>query len=101
VNQVTEAAEIVAQEAKTFERTGASHSARLPEDRITTHEALRTLTDASARLARALDALATEYDAPGLGDPSTVHVALDQAAAAAEDLGACTKLAARAIESEY
>lgn len=97
VNQVAEAADIVAQEAKTFERTTAAHT---PDERAAAHEALLTLTAASGRLAQALDVLASEYAVPGRAEPSTAHIALDQAAAAAEDLSACTRLAARAIDSD-
>lgn len=57
--------------------------------------------NASARkLARQLDMLSQRYDSGNVLEPSDVHVALDQAAAAAEDLATCTKAAARAIEDQ-
>jgi hypothetical protein len=59
---------------------------------------LLQLTTASERLTGLLDALASHYDAPGRAEPPTMHVALDQAAAAAEDLATCAKAAAEATD---
>lgn len=60
--------------------------------------ALLVLTDAGHQLARTLDSLADYYDAPGVPEPTTVYVALEQAAAAAEDLGVCIRRAAQALD---
>ncbi|MBE9376305.1 hypothetical protein IQ251_17790 [Saccharopolyspora sp. HNM0983] len=66
-------------------------------DRAAAREALLVLTSTAAALARQLDMLASAYASPGLAEDSEVHTALDQAAAAAEDLGTCTSVAAQAI----
>ncbi|RKT88192.1 hypothetical protein SAMN05421805_101370 [Saccharopolyspora antimicrobica] len=71
--------------------------ARSPEALVEAREALLHITATSARLARQLDGLAAACEQPNSTEPSEVHVALDQAAAAAEDLGNCTKVAAQAI----
>lgn len=71
---------------------------RSPEALIEVREALLAITATSARLARQLDGLVAACKQPANStEPSAVHVALDQAAAAAEDLGNCTKVAAQAI----
>ncbi|GAB3291108.1 hypothetical protein [Parasphingorhabdus pacifica] len=59
---------------------------------------LRAVTVSARKLARFLDALAQRYDSPNAAEPSDAQVALDQAAAAAEDLATCSKAAVRAIE---
>ncbi|QGK70082.1 hypothetical protein GIY23_11595 [Allosaccharopolyspora coralli] len=94
---ITGAAEIIAQEARSVEALEPQRS-RHPEteELEAARDALLALTSASHRLARLLDALAVEYARPG-PVPSASHVALDQAAAAAEDLGSCTRVAAHAI----
>ncbi|CAM02812.1 hypothetical protein [Saccharopolyspora erythraea] len=71
-----------------------------PEELAAAQEALLVVTAAGNKLARQLDLLAHRYSGSGLVQPSEVQVALDQAAAAAEDLGNCTKVAAQAIEDE-
>ncbi|MDA3643042.1 hypothetical protein LZ318_19780 [Saccharopolyspora indica] len=68
-----------------------------PEALVEAREALLLITATSARLARQLDGLAAACEQPNSTEPSEAHVALDQAAAAAEDLGNCTKVAAQAI----
>ncbi|SFS81998.1 hypothetical protein [Saccharopolyspora flava] len=70
-----------------------------PAEAVRARDALLDLSAASARLARQLDLLAADSGGAG-AEPPEVHVALDQAAAAAEDLGNCTRVAARAIEDE-
>ncbi|QUH06128.1 hypothetical protein HUO13_21195 [Saccharopolyspora erythraea] len=71
-----------------------------PDELAAAQEALLLVTAAGNKLARQLDLLANRYSGAGLVQPSEVQVALDQAAAAAEDLGNCTKVAAQAIEDE-
>ena len=55
---------------------------------------------AGRRLAKALDGLATQYERPHANRSSEVHIALDQAAAAAEDLANSTRIAAQALADE-
>lgn len=69
-------------------------------DRSEAREALLMLTSTAAALARQLDMLANTYASPGVAESSELHTALDQAAAAAEDLGTCTSVAAQAIVEE-
>lgn len=69
-------------------------------DRARARESLLMLTSTAAALARQLDMLANTYASPGVAESSDLHTALDQAAAAAEDLGACTSVAAQAIVEE-
>jgi hypothetical protein len=69
-------------------------------DALRAREALLDLSAASARLARELDQLAADAHKGGIV-PTDSHVALDQAAAAAEDMGSCTRAAARAIADEF
>lgn len=61
-------------------------------------ETLWRVITASKQLARSLDALARQYDEPTAAEPSAVHVALDQAAAAAEDVATCAKVAVQALD---
>ena len=96
-HEVSATAEVIAQAGRRLERSSARLTTA-PEELAAARDALLVVTAAGARLARQLDMLANEYDAPGLVEPSAVHIALDQAAAAAEDLGNCTKVAAQAIE---
>ncbi|GAA4881158.1 MULTISPECIES: hypothetical protein [Saccharopolyspora] len=67
-------------------------------DKEAARQALLALTAAGARLARQLDTLAARYESTSVAEPSATQVALDQAAAAAEDLGLSTRVAAQAIE---
>lgn len=60
-------------------------------------ELLQTVTQIGVRLAALLDALAGSYENPGVPEQRSAHIELDQAAAAAEDLGACARRAARAL----
>lgn len=62
-------------------------------------ESLLDVTEIGRQLAALLDALAEEYDHPGIPEQRTVQVALDQAAAAAEDLSACVYRAAEAMRT--
>ncbi|RCW46174.1 hypothetical protein DFQ14_102477 [Halopolyspora algeriensis] len=66
-----------------------------------TRDALLTVTEVGTKLAKLLDALATQYENPGVPEQRVAHLALDQAAAAAEDLGACTRRAAQALQSGH
>lgn len=85
---------------------GASTSARstqvpgVPEDPEHVRDRLLEITSSAFSLARFLDGLASQYHRVGTARPSDVHVALDQAAAAAEDLATCTKAAVLALEDE-
>ncbi|MFC7340252.1 hypothetical protein [Saccharopolyspora griseoalba] len=81
-------------------RAGAHGLAGSRADALRAREALLDLSAASARLARELDQLAADTARGGI-EPADSHVALDQAAAAAEDMGNCTRAAARAIEDEF
>lgn len=67
---------------------------------LTARDALLDVAVRGHRLALVLDGLAHRYATPGTARPSDAHVALDQAAAAAEDLGNCVKAAAAAIAEE-
>jgi hypothetical protein len=96
-NEVAETNEVIAQAATTF-NSDAVETTSEQGDLDRAREALLVLTSASKKLARLLDALASHYDAPDMPEPPKVHVALDQAAAAADDLGTCAKAAARAID---
>lgn len=78
---------------------GTRAIAGTPAEAARARDALLDLSAASARLARQLDLLAADSGGAG-SEPPEVHVALDQAAAAAEDLGNCTRVAARAIDDE-
>ncbi len=64
---------------------------------LSTRDALLDVAVRGHRLAVVLDGLAHRYATPGTAQPPDAHVALDQAAAAAEDLGNCVKAAAAAI----
>ncbi|GGI91282.1 hypothetical protein GCM10011581_30430 [Saccharopolyspora subtropica] len=92
-------AEVIAQAGRRLEES-SRRLAESPEELTTARDALRLLTAVGSRLARQLDTLANAYSTPNQAEPSAVHIALDQAAAAAEDLGNCTKVAAQAIEDE-
>ncbi|MCX2730262.1 hypothetical protein OOZ19_08425 [Saccharopolyspora sp. NFXS83] len=67
---------------------------------LSARDALLDVAVRGHRLALVLDGLAHRYATPGTARPSEAHVALDQAAAAAEDLGNCAKAAAAAIAEE-
>lgn len=84
-------------ENKTFDENGVD-DASVHADLARVRTTLLRLTTASERLTGLLDALASHYDAPGRAEPPTMHVALDQAAAAAEDLATCAKAAAEATD---
>ncbi|MER7011749.1 hypothetical protein ABT324_10010 [Saccharopolyspora sp. NPDC000359] len=88
--------DLIEQAGRRLERS-ARELAASPEAMDEAREALLVITATSARLARQLDGLASACKKPNTTEPSAVHVALDQAAAAAEDLGNCTKVAAQAI----
>ncbi|MEV0699748.1 hypothetical protein AB0I53_17830 [Saccharopolyspora sp. NPDC050389] len=91
-------AEVMSQASGELERTARKDLT--PAEITAAREALLAVTAAGARLARQLDMLASAYHSPHAGQPSEVNVALDQAAAAAEDLGNCAKVAAQAIEGD-
>lgn len=63
-------------------------------------EALLRVTAAASHLARVLDGLADEHRPSSVERTPDVLVALDQAAAAAEDLASCTRSAASAFDDE-
>ncbi|MFR9729754.1 hypothetical protein ACL03H_11040 [Saccharopolyspora sp. MS10] len=63
----------------------------------TVRDALLDVAVRGHRLAHALDDLALRYATPGTARPAAAHVALDQAAAAAEDLGNCVRDAVAAL----
>jgi prefoldin subunit 5 len=94
---VNATAEVIAQAGQQLESSARSLD-RTPAEITTARDALLAVTAAGARLARQLDVLASAYKTSNIAEPSAVHVALDQAAAAAEDLGNCTKVAAQAID---
>lgn len=71
-----------------------------PEEVSSGQEALMGVAAAGRRLAKALDGLATQYERPHANRSSEVHIALDQAAAAAEDLANSTRIAAQALADE-
>ncbi|MGW1675907.1 hypothetical protein [Saccharopolyspora sp. NPDC002376] len=89
-------AELIEQAGRRLDHS-ARDLVRSPEAIAEAREALLVITATSARLARQLDGLASTFKQPNTAEPSAVHVALDQAAAAAEDLGNSTKVAAQAI----
>ncbi|MGI8313093.1 hypothetical protein [Saccharopolyspora hattusasensis] len=95
---VNATAEAIAQASGKLE--WSTRQARTPAEIAAAREALLAVTAAGARLARQLDLLAASYETPNAAEPSAVHVALDQAAAAAEDLGNCAKVAAQAIDDD-
>ncbi|MEV6227607.1 hypothetical protein AB0L88_06925 [Saccharopolyspora shandongensis] len=90
--------EVISQAGRELEK--AAREGRAPGGTAAAREALLAVTAAGARLARQLDMLAAAYEAPNSAEPSELNVALDQAAAAAEDLGNCAKVAAQAIVDE-
>lgn len=63
------------------------------------HDALLTVTEVGTKLANLLDALAAQYENPGVPEQRMVHLALAQAAAAAEDLGVSSRTAAQALQT--
>ena len=71
-----------------------------PEEISAAQDALVGVAAAGRRLAKALDGLATQYERPHANRSSEVHIALDQAAAAAEDLANSTRIAAQALADE-
>ncbi|MGW3469662.1 hypothetical protein ACWDKQ_14590 [Saccharopolyspora sp. NPDC000995] len=93
---VNATAEVIAQTGGKLEQS--AREAGAPPEITAAREALLAVTAAGARLARQLDIMASSYETPNAAEPSAVHVALDQAAAAAEDLGNCAKVAAQAID---
>lgn len=62
------------------------------------HEVLLRVTSAGRHLAALLDDLADQYGAIPQLEPTALSVALDQAAAAAADMAACTSFAARSLD---
>lgn len=95
--EVAEINEVLVQSSARFDETGADRASAYA-DLARVRATLLRLTTASERLTDLLDALASHYDAPGRAEPPTMHVALDQAAAAAEDLATCAKAAAEATD---
>ena len=70
------------------------------EDMSLTQDALLGVASAGRKLAKALDGLANQYERPHANQSSEVHIALDQAAAAAEDLAHSTRIAAQSLAEE-
>ncbi|GAA3358922.1 hypothetical protein [Saccharopolyspora gregorii] len=68
---------------------------------LSARDALLDVAVRGHRLALLLDGLARRYATPGTARPTDAHVALDQAAAAAEDLGNCVQAAAAAIAEQH
>jgi hypothetical protein len=104
-NEVAETNKLITEAATVFDRdavggTVAQNDLSSRDDPIRMRETLLMLAAASEKLARLLDALAGVYDAPDMPEPPPMHVALDQAAAAAEDLGICAKVAIEAIDGD-
>jgi uncharacterized protein YceH (UPF0502 family) len=95
--EVAEINEVLAQSSAPFDENRADRVSAYA-DLARVRATLQGLTVASERLTDLLDALASHYDAPGRAEPPTMHVALDQAAAAAEDLATCAKAAAEATD---
>jgi hypothetical protein len=96
-NEVAEANKLITETVTVFDRDAIGGTVA-QDDLIRVRETLLMLAAASEKLARLLDALAGRYDAPDMPEPPPMHVALDQAAAAAEDLGTCAKVAIEAID---
>lgn len=97
-HDVATAAEVIAQAAGTHERLAAADN--VAEERAEARDVLLRVTAAGKQLARVLDELADHYGVPAAAEPSAAYIALDQAAAAAEDMGACTTVAAQAIQDQ-
>jgi hypothetical protein len=97
---VNASGEVIAQTGRKLERDARSPSSA-PADIAAAREALLVIAAAGARLAHQLDALASTYESPNATEPSEVQIALDQAAAASEDLGNCARVAAQAIEEDH
>ncbi|MEU6133139.1 hypothetical protein ABZ805_28505 [Saccharopolyspora sp. NPDC047091] len=68
---------------------------------LSERDALLDVAVRGHRLALLLDGLARRHATPGTARPADAHVALDQAAAAAEDLGNCVQAAAAAIAEQH
>ncbi len=64
------------------------------------YELLRTVTVIGERLATLLDGLAKRYENPGIPEQRSAHIAMDQAAAAADDLGECARRAVQTLRDE-
>ena len=96
-HELSRSAELVADAAESFASIGVGASR---EALYEARDALLVLTTAGDRLAKLLDALASYYDAPGMPQPTSAYVALEQAAAAAEDLGVSTRRAAQALRGQ-
>ncbi len=71
-----------------------------PEEVSTAQDALIGVATAGRKLAKALDGIAAQYERPYANRSSEVHIALEQAAAAAEDLANSTRIAAQALADE-
>ncbi|PRW62736.1 hypothetical protein [Actinopolyspora mortivallis] len=63
-------------------------------------EVLRTVTVIGERLTDLVDGLAKHYEKPGVPEQRSAYLAMDQAAAAAEDLGECARRAIQTLEEE-
>lgn len=98
--ELTIAADSAAQAAAPTEIPGARGEPPAESEITSARDALLDIAGRGHRLAHLLDSLAYRYAAPGRARPPDAHVALDQAAAAAEDLGNCAKAAAHAIEDD-
>ncbi len=79
-----------------LEELSGSGTERLQERQ----RALLSAAEVGRRLAVLLDELAGEYERPGIPEQRSVQISLDQAAAAAEDLGNCARHAAEALLAE-
>lgn len=90
-------AEALSQASQQLERQAGSDMLSA-SDLAKVRTALQLVTASGKRLSRQLDDLARRCNAPHRAEPTDSQVALDQAAAAAEDLGNCTRVAAQALE---
>lgn len=86
--------------AKAVETLNAGWHDTSPDTQYAAREMLESVTAIGARLARLLDNLATQYEVPGVPEQHSVQVALDQAAAAAEDLGSCARRAVQTLQEQ-
>jgi hypothetical protein len=95
--EVPEINEALAYTAATLDACAVDADA-VPVDLSWVRLTLLRLAGTSEKLTVLLDSLASHYDVPGRAEPPTMHVALDQAAAAAEDLAICARAAAEATD---
>lgn len=86
--------------ARAVESLGSIRTQPAAERERAAYDVLISLTAVGSRLANLLDDIAAQFEHPGIPEQRATHIALDQAAAAADDLGACARRAADALASE-